>query len=192
MFYIKLCGEKTEEKQFILNKCLVKVALKWRNNKKGKDFGKYYQPSTWDMKLKYLFAIFHRKMIQFNQLTDFNGDGEFHSVLTAQWVLEMEKDETFASGVGTSTFDDDADKKLRELFAAGKFNSFSTATTTKACEDRKKYMVYVLGRFFYDEVKRRYRFRIGIKLNLLLQHAMVRAMNMLRCQPSGTRHTSVN
>jgi hypothetical protein len=148
LFYVKLRGDKSEDKWFILNKCLVKVALKWRNNKKGKDFGKPYQPSTWETKLKYLFAIFRRKMIQFNQLTDFNGDGEFHSVLTAQWALEMEKDEKFASGIGTSTFDDDADKKLRDLFSAGKFNPFSTDTTTEAYEDRKRYMVYVLGRYF--------------------------------------------
>jgi len=148
LFYVKLRGEKTEEKRLILNKCLVKVALKWRNNKKGKDFGRHYQPSTWEMKNKYLFAIFRRKMIQFNQLTDFNGVGEFHSVLTAQWALEMEKDEKFASNIGTSTFDDDADKKLRDLFSAGKFNPFSTDTTTEAYEDRKNYMVYVLGRFF--------------------------------------------
>jgi len=33
LFYILLRGEKMEEKRFILNKCLVKIALKWRNMK---------------------------------------------------------------------------------------------------------------------------------------------------------------
>jgi hypothetical protein len=99
-------------------------------------------------KLKYLFSVFHRKNILFNVLTDFNGEGEFHSVLASQWAIEMEKDDKFASGVGTSTFDGDADKKLRERFAEGTFNPFSTKTTTEAYEDRKKYMIYVLGRFF--------------------------------------------
>jgi hypothetical protein len=42
-------------------------------------------------------------------LTDFNGDGEFHAVMSAQWAKEMEVDPTFASGVGTSTFDMEAD-----------------------------------------------------------------------------------
>ena len=32
LFYIKLRGEKSEEKQFILNKYLVKIALKWQNS----------------------------------------------------------------------------------------------------------------------------------------------------------------
>jgi hypothetical protein len=127
----------------------VKAALKWPNNKKGKDFGKPYQPSTWATKLKYLFSVFHRKNILFNVLTDFNAEGEFHSVLATQWAIKMEKDEKFASGVGTSTFDGDADKKLRDRFAEGTFNPFSTKTTTKEYEDRKKYMVYVLGRFFF-------------------------------------------
>ncbi len=148
LFYIKLRGDKSEEKRFILNKCLVKTALKWRNNKKGKDFGKPYQPSTWATKLKYLFSVFRRKNIMFNVLTDFNGEGEFHSVLASQWAIEMEKDDKFASGVGTSTFDGDADKKLRDRFAEGTFNPFSTKTTTEAYDDRKKYMIYVLGRFF--------------------------------------------
>jgi len=50
LFYVKLRGDKSEEKRFNLNKCLVRAALKWRNNKKGKDFGKPYQPSTWATK----------------------------------------------------------------------------------------------------------------------------------------------
>jgi ribosomal protein L31E len=34
VFYIKLRGDRNEVKRFILNKCLVKIALKWRNNNK--------------------------------------------------------------------------------------------------------------------------------------------------------------
>jgi len=148
LFYIKLRGEKTEEKKIILNKCLIHIALKWCNNKKGKDFGKHLQPSTWDTKLKYLFCVFRRKNIQYNHLTDFNAEGEFHSILSTTWADEMEKDPSFASGTGTSTFYEDADKKLREFYKEGKFNPFSTATTQEAYEDRKKYMISVLGRFF--------------------------------------------
>jgi hypothetical protein len=84
LFYIKLRGNKLEEKRLILNKCLVKVALKWRINIKGKDFGKPYQPSMWATKMKYLFSVFRRKKILFNVQTDFNGEGEFHPVLAAQ------------------------------------------------------------------------------------------------------------
>jgi hypothetical protein len=35
IFYNKLRGEKTEEKRFLPNKCLVKIALKWQNQKKA-------------------------------------------------------------------------------------------------------------------------------------------------------------
>jgi hypothetical protein len=148
LFYIKLRGDKSEEKRFILNKCLVKVALKWRINKKGKDFGKPYQPSTWATKMKYLFSVFRQKNRLFNVQTDFNGEGEFHSILATQWGILMKNDDKFASGIGTSTFDGDADKKLRDMYKQGTFDPFSSKTTTEAYEDRKKYMVYVLGRYF--------------------------------------------
>jgi len=96
LFYIKLRGDKSEEKLYILNACLVKIALNWRNLKKGRDFGKHYQPSSWETKLKYLFTVFRRKNILFNHMTDFNGEGEFHSVLSAQWAIKMEKGPNFA------------------------------------------------------------------------------------------------
>jgi hypothetical protein len=163
LFYIKLRGDKTAEKHYILNTCLVKIALNWRNLKKGRDLGKHYQPSSWETKLKYLFAVFRRKNILFNHMTDFNGEGEFHSVLSAQWAIKMEKDPNFASGIGTSTFDGDADLKLRELFRQGTFNPFSTETTTEAYEDRKRYMVYVLGRFFCEGGRMKSRLLFGTK-----------------------------
>jgi len=132
---------------------LIHIALKWCNNKKGKDFSKHLQSSTWDTKLKYLFCVFRRKNIQYNHLTDFNGEGEFHSVLSTTWADEMENDPTFASDIGMSTFYEYADKKLREFYKEGKFNPLSTATTKEGYEDRKKYMIYILGRFFYNVEK---------------------------------------
>jgi hypothetical protein len=74
LFYIMLRGEKTEEKRFVLNKCLVKIALKWRNMK-DKNKGEHLQPSTWETLMKYLFAVFRQKNIRYNYATDFNGDG---------------------------------------------------------------------------------------------------------------------
>jgi len=114
IFYIKLRGERSEEKRFILNKCLIIIALKWRNCKPGiKSFGKHYQPSTWDTMLKYLFSMFRRKNIAYNYATDFNGEGEFHGVLSTMWAKQMEEDPDFATGVKTSTCDMNADFKLR-------------------------------------------------------------------------------
>jgi len=68
--------------------------------------------------------------------------------LTAQWALQREADPTFASGVGTATFDMNADFKIREHFRAGKFNPFSKELTEDAYNDRLKYAIYVLGRYF--------------------------------------------
>ena len=53
-----------EEKRFILNKCLVKIALKWRNMKE-KNKGEHLQPSTWEMLMKYLLAVFRWKNIRY-------------------------------------------------------------------------------------------------------------------------------
>jgi len=149
LFYIKLRGEKMQEKRFILNQCLLLIALKWRNGRGAtKNYGKHLQPSTWETKLKYLFSVFRKKNIQYNYATDFNGDGEFHAVLAAQWGKERSLDPTFASRVGTSTIDMEADQKLHEKFSAGEFNPFSTNVTAEAYEHRRKYLIYVLGRFF--------------------------------------------
>jgi len=65
VFYIKLRGDRSEVKRFILNKCLVKIALKWRNNNKRSsgNYGKHLQPSTWNKLLKILFSNFHKKNI---------------------------------------------------------------------------------------------------------------------------------
>ncbi len=112
IFYIKLRGEISEEKRFILNKCLIKKALKWRNRKPGKKtFRKQYQPSTWDTLLKYLFSIFRCKNIVYNYATDFNGEGKFHGVLATTWAKEMEEDPEFTTGVNTATCDMNADFK---------------------------------------------------------------------------------
>jgi len=144
LFYIKLRGERTEDKRYILNKCLVKIALKWRNASTGK----HLQPSTWETKMKYLFAVFRNKNVNYNYATDFNGVGEFHAVLTSQWDKERSLDPSFASGVKTSTFDMDADYKIREFYREGKFNPLSKDITETAFDDRMKYTVFVLGRYF--------------------------------------------
>jgi hypothetical protein len=86
--------------------------------------------------------------VNYNYATDFNGVGEFHAVLTSQWDKERSLDPSFASGVNTSTFDMDADYKIREFFREGKFNPLSQDITEVAFDDRMKYTVFVLGRYF--------------------------------------------
>jgi len=79
-FYIILRGRRNEHKRIILSKCLLLLALEWRNQSK-KDFGKIYQPDTWATKLRTLFSTFRSKGILFKHTKDFNGEGEFHAVL---------------------------------------------------------------------------------------------------------------
>jgi hypothetical protein len=150
LFYVKLRGEPTEEKRFVLNKCLVLIVLKWRNNCKTRPgYGGPLQPSTWETLLKNLFAVFKKKNIQFNFATDFNGDGEYHAVLKAQGKLEMEKDPKFGTGIMTSSIDVDADKKIRDKFNSGEFNPFSSDTTEIAYDHRRKFVIFILGRYFF-------------------------------------------
>jgi hypothetical protein len=75
--------------------------------------------------MKYLFAVFRNKNVNYNYATDFNGVGEFHAVLTSHWDKERSLDPSFASGVNTSTIDMDADYKIREFFREGKLNPLS-------------------------------------------------------------------
>jgi hypothetical protein len=98
--------------------------------------------------LKLLFATFRSKGIKFNHLNDFNGDGEYHAVLRKIWLQEMEKDETFASGIGTSTFDYEADKKIRDAYKDTDFDPLSNSDSPKAYDDRRRYLIFVLGRYF--------------------------------------------
>lgn len=149
LFYFMLRGQKTEPKRVILSKCLLLCALKWRVLTK-KNNGKPLQPKTWAQQMKLLFSIFKKKRIQFNHLTDFNGEGEYHAVLKKQWEQLMEMDETFASGIGTSSFDYEADKKIRDAYLDEKnsFNPFSTSDGMSAYDDRRRYLIFVLGRYF--------------------------------------------
>jgi hypothetical protein len=63
LFYIKH-GERTEEKCFMLDKCLVMVALQWhKKDLKSACYGKHLQPSTWEKMMKYLFSIFRKKNV---------------------------------------------------------------------------------------------------------------------------------
>jgi hypothetical protein len=148
VFYIKLRDERMEVKRFILNRCLVKIALKWRStNKNSKDYGQHLQPSTWEKLMNDLFSIFWKTNINYFFQADFNGDGEFHAVLVAQRALQRESDPTFATDIGTATFDIDADLKLREHYRSGTFNPFSKEITKTAYHDRLKYAIWVLGRY---------------------------------------------
>jgi len=69
-------------------------------------------------------------------------------VLATMWAKQMDEDPDFATAVHTSTCDMNADFKLREQYRNGTFNSFTEAITKEAFDDRLKYAVYCLGRYF--------------------------------------------
>ncbi len=144
-FYVILRGRRNEHKRIILSKCLLLIAIKWRNMSK-RDFGKHYQPETWATMLRTMFAIFRTKDITFKHTRDFNGNGEFHAVLKKRWENEIDKDPQFATGICTSSPDLDADWKIREKYKAKEFNPFSTSDGTTAYQDHLHYAVFILGR----------------------------------------------
>jgi hypothetical protein len=145
VFYFLLRGKRTEQKIVILSKYLLLIALKWRNLSK-KDFGKPLQPTTMAVLLRMLFSLFFSKAIRFKYLRDFNGDGEYHAVLRRHWEETLKVDPTHATGIGTSTFDYEADRKIREKYKEGKWDPFSNSNGSSACDHRKQYLVFVLGR----------------------------------------------
>jgi hypothetical protein len=79
-FYFIMEGERSEEKRLVLSKCLLLCALKWRVTAK-KNFGKLLEPTIFAQYLKELFIHFRENNILFSHLTDFNGEGEYHTVL---------------------------------------------------------------------------------------------------------------
>ena len=146
-FYYVLRGEKTAAKQLILSKCLLLCALKWRKCT-AKEIGKVYQPSTFVQYIKQLFTKFKEKDIKYNYKTDFNGEGEFHAVVKRLWDNEMKKDPKFGTGVKTSTFDYDGDKKLLAAYRDpdNPFNPWDTSDSTDAVNSRLRYLVFICGR----------------------------------------------
>ncbi|MFY7882254.1 MAG: hypothetical protein ACOVR6_08160 [Fimbriimonas sp.] len=165
-FYVVLRGRRNEHKRIILSKCLLLIAIKWRNMSK-RDFGKHYQPDTWSTMLRTLFAIFRAKGITFKHTRDFNGNGEFHAVLKRQWENEVNKDPQFATGIRTSSPDLDADWKIREKYNAKEFDPFSTSDGTSAYQDRLHYAVFILGRYWLLRGKKEIAFLLWSQVKFL-------------------------
>jgi hypothetical protein len=63
--------------------------------------------------------------------------------------MELKKDSTFADGVLTSTFDYAADIKLHAAYEVpnNSFNPFTTGVDDDSYDDRKQYLIFVLGRY---------------------------------------------
>jgi hypothetical protein len=71
-------------------------------------------------------------------------------VLKKIWKREIKKDGTFADEVFTSSFDYAADGKIRAAYEDpnNSFNPFSTGSDESSYEDRKQFLIFVLGRYF--------------------------------------------
>ncbi len=54
--------------------------------------GELFQPSSMAQYLKEIFVDFKKKGIQYDHAKDFNGEGDYHTVLINLWKQEMEKD----------------------------------------------------------------------------------------------------
>ena len=149
-FYYELRGTKNTAKHVILNKCLLLCAFKWRKTSPKAEVGQMLQPTTMDQYLKELFDLFHQKGIQYGYKTDFNGDGEYHSVQKALWNQEIVKDSSYGTGKKTSTFDWEGDAKIEIAYLDPKhpFNPWDTSDSSAGYDSRMWYLVFICGRYF--------------------------------------------
>ncbi len=122
-------------------------ALKWRNNKK-KHKGKPLQPQTMAQLLKVLFTIFKSKNIRYNHKRDFNGDGEFHAVLKNNGMKKLKKILCLQQELERQRLTMKQTKN-RDAYLKKTINPFADDDTTKAYDDRKNYLIFVLGRYFF-------------------------------------------
>ena len=75
--------------------------------------GDIYELSTWHTMLKVLFSIFVIEDIQYNYTTDFNGTGEFQSVLKHDLQTRSKNIKDYGTLKNKAKFDYNGDNKIR-------------------------------------------------------------------------------
>ena len=109
-----------------------------------------YEPSSCDTFLKMIFAIFHLKGISFCWKDDFNGVGEFGSVMTQLWRDQSSIEPKFGTGSKKSTFDIDVDNKLQNKISLchnGTPADGKTVFPFSCDKDLQMVLCHSLGRF---------------------------------------------
>ena len=136
-FYVEVCGEKNPSKKEIINECLKLCARRW----KRKD-GNIYELTTWNTMLKVLFSHFRQQNILYNFMTDFNGTGDFHSILTDDLKKGSKNIKDYGTLKNQAKFDYDGDNKIRTAIKNKVLNPFDNY------EDLVRTVVYICGRYF--------------------------------------------
>jgi hypothetical protein len=138
VFYILCKGKKTDTKYYILNKCLTLCSLKWKHSRTGKTL----ESSTFVQYIKQLFTIFRKEGVEYDYLSDFNKDGEFHAVTKAMWIKAGEEDQNFGSAQHKAAIDEEADTKIRTAIEKGHLRPFTDLVHLQML------LTFLFGRYF--------------------------------------------
>ena len=125
LFFIKLRGPKTEDKKYLLNQIMFWFAIKFKKQGTEKinllddnftleHANACYQPSTTESRLKELFAQFREHGILYSYKMDFLFSGGYANFFQTLWQKCKLLREDFGSLPFASTFDPDAEIKIRK------------------------------------------------------------------------------
>jgi hypothetical protein len=109
--------------------------------KSKKDPTKPLDSNTFKQYAKQIFGQMKMKGVDYDMHTDFNGKGEFHSVVAAKWAEYRTTDNDFATKKNAAQIDEDAAEKFQKALENKTIKPLETyLDLVKAC-------VYMLGRY---------------------------------------------
>ena len=106
-FYNALCGDRSNEKQVILNKFLTLCGMKWVALS-GARKGEVLEPRSFQYYIKLLFYVFKDKGIKYDWKKDFDKKGEFQGVMITYWENIRKTDPLFGTSRNQAHFDEEA------------------------------------------------------------------------------------
>ena len=143
-------GTKTAAKRSILSQCLI-LWITYKKNIKGDRKGRIPQPSSCETYIKHISADLGKKGILFRWDKDFNGVGEFASVMTLLWQEESAFNPLFGTGAMKATFCIDVDTNLRNAVSVCRNGTPTEGKTVYpyfCAVDRQRVIGHLFGRLF--------------------------------------------
>jgi len=140
-FYNVLCGERSPDKQVILNKFLNLCGMKWVALS-GDRKGQVLKPCSFQYYIKLLFYVFKDKGIQCDWKKGFDKKGEFQGVMITYWEEVRKTDPLFGTSRNQAHFDEEANEKIRTAVKNGVLNPY------KDPKDCQRVAVFMLGRHY--------------------------------------------
>ena len=134
-FYSQLRGPKTKNKHYVLNQCLLWFSTNYK--KIGYDHvdllnlpfteecaEAVYESTTTQTCLKEIFVDFREHGILYGHWVDFRGEGGYANFFTKLWAATVVFRPTFGRLSHSSTFDDNAEQKIRKYENYKPFENF--------------------------------------------------------------------